>query len=147
AAGSQPAAALRRRAGPGGTWRCAPAPGPRRRRPPARRLPAGRPRTRKGRGAPGRRVPRCPRLARRGPSEFPLKDGLFDITNLRALSDRILSERRERMVTQSAVSSITPMRPRITHVQPPVDLQAAERAAVSFLTALGVALSTQATAD
>jgi GTP cyclohydrolase IA len=50
-------------------------------------------------------------------------------------------------VTQTAVSSITPMRPRITHVQPPVDLQAAERAAVSFLTALGVDLSTEATAD
>ena len=50
-------------------------------------------------------------------------------------------------MTQSAVSSIIPMRPRITHAQPPVDLQAAERAAFSFLSALGVDLSSEATAD
>ena len=44
-------------------------------------------------------------------------------------------------------SAITPMRPRISHLQPPVDLQAAERAAFSFLSALGVDLSSEATAE
>ena len=43
--------------------------------------------------------------------------------------------------------AITPIRPRISYLQPPVDLQAAERAAVSFLTALGVDLSSEATAE
>jgi GTP cyclohydrolase I len=37
--------------------------------------------------------------------------------------------------------------PRISSLQPPVDLQAAERAAVAFLAALGVDLSTEATAQ
>ncbi len=50
-------------------------------------------------------------------------------------------------MTQPAVSAVTPMRPRISYLQPPADLQAAERAAVSFLTALGVDLSSEATAD
>ena len=44
-------------------------------------------------------------------------------------------------------SVITPMRPRISHPQPPVDLEAAERAAFSFLSALGVDLSSEATAE
>jgi GTP cyclohydrolase IA len=39
------------------------------------------------------------------------------------------------------------MRPRISHRQPPVDLEAAESAAVSFLEALGVNISSEATAD
>ena len=47
----------------------------------------------------------------------------------------------------SNVSAVTQMRPRITHRQPPADLQAAERAAASFLTALGVDISGEATAD
>jgi GTP cyclohydrolase IA len=50
-------------------------------------------------------------------------------------------------VTQPAVSAVTPMRPRISYHQPPADLKAAERAAVSFLTALGVDLSSEATAE
>lgn len=50
-------------------------------------------------------------------------------------------------MTQPAVSAVTPMRPRISLVQPPVDLEAAESAAVSFLEALGVDLSSEATAD
>jgi len=45
------------------------------------------------------------------------------------------------------VSAITPERPRITYLQPPPDLEAAELAAVSFLAALGVDLSTEATAE
>ncbi len=50
-------------------------------------------------------------------------------------------------MTQPAVSAVTPMRPRISYHQPQADLQAAERAAVSFLTALGVDLSSEATAE
>ncbi|MGH3247281.1 MAG: GTP cyclohydrolase I [Trebonia sp.] len=42
---------------------------------------------------------------------------------------------------------MTTMHPHVTHLQPPADLLAAERAAVSFLSALGVDLSTEATAD
>lgn len=45
------------------------------------------------------------------------------------------------------VSAVTQIRPRITHEQPPVDLKAAEQAAVSFLTALGVDISSEGTAD
>ncbi|MGH3260925.1 MAG: GTP cyclohydrolase I, partial [Trebonia sp.] len=50
-------------------------------------------------------------------------------------------------MTRSAVSAVTPMRPHLSHVQPPVDLEAAESAAADFLTALGVDLSGEATAD
>lgn len=45
------------------------------------------------------------------------------------------------------MSTVTPLRPRITHQQPPTDLQAAERAAASFLAALGVDVSGEATAE
>jgi GTP cyclohydrolase I len=44
-------------------------------------------------------------------------------------------------------SVIAPMRPRVSYLQPPVDLEAAERAAASFLAALGVDLSSEATAE
>ena len=47
----------------------------------------------------------------------------------------------------SNLSAVTQIRPRITHWQPPADLEAAERAAASFLTALGVDISSEATAD
>ncbi len=47
----------------------------------------------------------------------------------------------------AAVSAITSVRPRISYLQPPADLQAAERAAFSFLSALGVDLSSEATAE
>ena len=47
----------------------------------------------------------------------------------------------------SNLSAVTQIRPRITHWQPPVDLEAAERAAASFLTALGVDISGEATVD
>jgi len=52
-------------------------------------------------------------------------------------------------VTNSAsnLSAVTQIRPRITHWQPPADLEAAERAAASFLTALGVDISGEATVD
>lgn len=50
-------------------------------------------------------------------------------------------------MTQPAVSAITQMRPRISSLQPPADLHAAERAAGSFLAALGVDLSSEATAE
>jgi GTP cyclohydrolase IA len=43
--------------------------------------------------------------------------------------------------------AITPVRPRVVPEQPPADLEAAELAAVSFLTALGVDISGEATAD
>jgi GTP cyclohydrolase IA len=45
------------------------------------------------------------------------------------------------------MSTVTPLRPRITHQQPPADLAAAERAAAAFLVALGVDISGEATAD
>jgi GTP cyclohydrolase I len=45
------------------------------------------------------------------------------------------------------VSAITPVRPRLTHSQRPADLAEAERAAASFLAALGVDLATEATVD
>lgn len=47
----------------------------------------------------------------------------------------------------SNLSAVTQIRPRITHWQPPADLEAAERAAASFLTALGVDISGEATVD
>lgn len=50
-------------------------------------------------------------------------------------------------MTQPARSAVTPMRPRISYLQQPPDLQAAEHAAASFLTALGVDLSREATAE
>ncbi len=50
-------------------------------------------------------------------------------------------------MSQPAVSTISPIRPRISSLQPPADLQAAERAAASFLAALGVDLSSEATAE
>ncbi len=45
------------------------------------------------------------------------------------------------------MSALTPVRSPAAYLRPTADLQAAERAAVSFLTALGVDLSSEATAE
>jgi GTP cyclohydrolase I len=43
--------------------------------------------------------------------------------------------------------ALAPVRPRISYLQPPADLEAAERAAAAFLDALGVDISSEATAE